>query len=30
MQLLTTTFAKNKGIFLTSLLQQKLAVVMSF
>jgi len=30
MQLFTTTFVKNKSIFLTILLQQKLALVMSF
>jgi len=30
MQLFTATFVKNKYIFLTILLQQKLALVMSF
>jgi len=30
MQLLTATFVKNKCIFFTILLQQKLALVMSF
>jgi len=30
MQLFTATFVKNKCIFLTILLQQKLALVMSF
>jgi len=30
MQLFTATFAKNKCIFLTILLQQKLGLVMSF
>jgi len=30
MQLFTATFVKNKCIFLTILLQQKLALIMSF